>query len=405
MLRKSLFLTIAAALLVSCNPHDPVRVDTDVVDPKDYGSVYLAQAAHSPITVDVDLDKVQSTKVTVNAYLGGPKAYGEDITVEFEVRNDLVNAYNEEKNENHLSLSAEVISTSNATATIKAGELRSSDVEYTVDLADVTPNKTYLLPIAIKSCSFESVTENQTVCYFVINATAEIPDDPRTLVFDFGKKANGCILTAYSDMIFRDDDDNSDLKVYVRGDDGTYTYNATPGQGWCIGGAYLDPIIFVPPYTLCFRLNDTFQEFSFWDRYQNWQGAFIGQAGWTPASAIFGFKDIAFLAVFGDALNFYNIARTDNFDENHWVIVSGQGTLAESGWSGYKKYLCYKDHILTVDNDGIMYSWTLSDTLVLGERVTMEGGWEIYDHIAACEDDHLLCVDASGKVWRVPLDF
>ncbi len=401
--RRILILLLAVAGF-ACACGDDVRVDLDIKDADSYCTVYVAQACNSPVEKTFTREDT-SIELPVNIFLGGPKTAWEQITAEFELDNSLVSSYNELTGKTYLQIPSEACTVEAASAVIEVGENSSSPVKVTVDPGMLKGNKQYLLPVAMKTCSFEQVADNLSVAYYVITIEEEIPQDPRVLVLDFGHKVNGRIACAYSDLLFRDDDDSSNLHLYARDADGNFVYESQIGAGWNVGGL-LDPLIFIPPYTICFRLNDTFQEFSFFDRYTGWLGAMISFAGWTDMKFIFNYKDITFLAVSGDALNYYDIKRTDDFDANHWVIINEEeghcGTIASSGWGSDKFWFCHKNYIVTVDSAGNMYKWPFSDDKVLGEPIFVSEGWGDYEQVISCNDEYILALDARGKLYRMP---
>ncbi len=224
------------------------------------------------------------------------------------------------------------------------------------------------------------------------------------VVLSLGAPAHGRFFQgAGSDIVFINDDQNSDLIVYTCGEDGKYTYDCTPGQGWQSAGVPFDPVFVIEPYTFVFRLGSSLQEFSFFDRYANWQGAFIYQYDeympWADVQKIFRFKNTAVLTVYDGMLCHHDVYNVDSYDSNHWILLREKVDIASGDWASYPTLFCCGNNIIAVDADGQMYAWPLSDTFELGEKKTLGDGWNQYDHLFEVQGS-LMAVDKNGDVHK-----
>ncbi len=396
---KHLYKIALAFLLVSLySCSDDIRIMLDIPDADKYSQVYMPQSNDNPNNKAVYVcDSLQY--LHVNAFLGGVKAAKNDIKAEFSIRQDLVDKYNLENGTKYLKLPEGSCTIEQTVAVIKAGENSSDIVDVTIDASSLTITRNYLLPVEM-TCTDEKVAEGKTIAYFALAANYPPDEDPRDHIMSFGGKVIGALFSKDSDIIHRDDNNNANLVRYARQEDGTYRQDRVVGWGW----TGFDPVFYMPPYDIVFKLGDTFQEFALTGDWVFGLGAFIHQSGWSGIYQAWPFKDRAVLAVVGDALQRFTVVHNDALNwitfeeaENAGVVV------AESGWGGYKHLFCLGNHIVAVDDAGVMYAAGFSDEFVLGELRQVSAGWDIYDKMFPCEDK-IIVVDESGEMYRFEVE-
>ncbi len=417
---KFKYLFVAAAFfgaLVSCTekPVDPTPDDTPE-DSADYGSLYLSQAKDSPIEATLDITDAAVT-VMATAYL--EKAPKEEVSVEMEVNASLVSAFNTQQSASYEAVPESAYSVKTASVKIKAGSFHAGDAVVEVNPAALEAGKSYVLPFAVKSSSYDKINAEKNVVYYIFNITKqEVEPEPEpevvfTQVMDFGHKVNGEMFCAGSSFILNDYDRTCNLFLYKRDDQGNYAEDREIGQQWWIDGTPFDCHGFIEPNTITFRLGDTFQEFGFNGVLEDagsfgWlPGAFIGTAGWntTAIKWIFQFKNITWLTVQGDALIRYDVQYCDPYDPNHWVIIDPAQCgvmVSESGWSAYEKFFCCGNYIFAINAEGKMTAWPFSDDKVIGEPFEMPETWN-YQQVVGCEENHFLCLADDGKLYKAEL--
>ncbi len=399
---------MAALTMVGCQQKDPV--EDDPVEEDQLGDVYLIQASTNPNTFEVTDETTGPVQLPVSLFLSGFKSAKDEISAELEIQADLVSKFNTDFTKECVEVPADAYSIDKTTVSIKSGS-NSSDVAYvTIDVAKLAKGTDYVLPVQIKSCTYDKVLAEKSVAYYEINVAPEPEPEPELtgdLVLALGGQAHGRFFQgAGTDIVFINDDQNSDVMVYSRGVDGKYAYDCTPGQGWHNAGVPFDPVFVIKPYTFVFRLGSSLQEFSFFDRYVNWMGAFIYQYDeympWADVQKIFRFKDAAVLTVYEDMLCHHDVYNVDSYDANHWILLREKVDIASGDWASYPVLFCCGNYIVAVDAEGQMYAWPLSDTFELGEKQILDGGWNKFEHIFAMEEKDLYCVDSKGDVYVIP---
>ena len=396
---KHLYKIALAFLLVSLHAcSDDIRIMLDIPDADIYSQVYMPQSNDNPNSMAVYVcDSLQY--LHVNAFLGGVKAAKSDIKAEFRIRPDLVDQYNEENGTKFLKLPEGACTIEQAVAVIKAGENCSDILDVTIDASGLTITRNYLLPVEM-TCTDEKMAEGKNIAYFALAANYPPGEDPRDHIMSFGGKVIGALFSKDSDIIHRDDNNGANLVRYARQEDGTYKQDRVVGWGWI----NFDPIFYMPPYDFVFKLGDTFKEFAVTGDYAWGAGAFVHRFGWSEIYQAWPFKDKAVLAVVGDALQRFTVVH---LDASNWIIfeeAENSGVVvADSGWGGYRHLFCLGNHIVAVDDAGVMYAAGFSDEFVLGELKQVSTGWDIYDKMFPCEDK-LIVVDEGGEMYRMEIE-
>lgn len=396
---KYLYRIVMAFLLVSlyaCS--DDIRIMLDIPNADEYTQIYMPQSNDNPNAHAVYVsDSLQYLQV--NAFLGGVKPSDKDIKAEFEIRMDLVDAYNQEHGTKYLKMPEGSCSIEQPIAIIKAGENCSDVLDITIDASGLTITRNYLLPVQMKS-EEGNVLKSKSIAYFTLAANYPPGKDPRDHVYSFGGKVVGTLFSKDADIIHRDDNNGANLIRYKKSEDGTYVLDRVVGYGWI----NFEPIFYMPPYDFVFKLGDTFQEFAVTGDYIWGAGAFVHRWGWTEIHQAWPFKDKAVLAVVGDALQRFTVVHHDALSWITFAESEGAGVIvAESGWGSYKHLFCLGNYIIAVNYEGEMYAAGISDDFVLGELTKLSVGWDIYDQIFPCEDK-IMVVDGGGELFRMEID-
>lgn len=408
MMKHSLTIAciLAALSFVSCTNVEVHSID----DPDQYAYVYLPQASTNPNTKEVSIDMAEPiVKLPVNIFLGGMNAAYSDISAELELRPELFAQFNEGYVASAIQIPEGSYSIDKTTVTIKTGENRSDIAYVTVDVTKFEPGTEYVLPVAIKSCTYEKVKASLSIAYFHFKVARQLAPVQEDVVLRLGNPAHGCIFHGVgSDIVFIDEDRECNLYVYPADKNGNYSECEEKGQGWIIDGHAFETVC-VEPYTMCFRYQDTYQEFSFWDGYTSWLGAIIGSAGWAALKQLFLYSNKTLFAVTpGNTLVHYQYYNVPTYQENHYLLVY-EGVLVDEAenWSDYK-LLCCGDNLLGIDKDGQMYGWAINCddpgegaiTITLGEKKTLTDGWNKYSHLFEVQGN-LMAIDEEGDVHKL----
>lgn len=386
---KSILFTALVGVMALAACSDEVRVQLDIVDADNYSRIYMSQANNTPnmqgifITSDVQY-------LPVTAFYGGPQKAEKDIRVEFEVRLDLVDEYNNNHGTDYEPMPDGSYSFMESKSTIKSGKSVSEPVNVEI-LAEkhLAVAKSYMLPVGIKQTSErESIVESLRVTYFVLTGSYLPGQVPREKVYSFGQEVTKPIFCRNQDLIRIDEDDN--LQVYKLQEDGTYGAPRRIGQGW--GG--VDFMFYLPDNRFVCRnpwLNLT--QYYIDEDYNFGFQRDIGW-GWNNNKSIFAFKDLAILSVHdGGNLVKYPINQNGDFD------FGNISDIESTGWGNYSQVLSYENNIIAVESNGNMWIMPLTDSFQAGTRRKIGTGWDIYNKIFQCGED-LLAVDKNGDLWR-----
>ncbi len=398
---------LAAAALTACTD---IKIHT-IDNPDQYSNVYIPQAASNPNTKDVAFDATEPVKFPINIFLGGMNAAASDITAELEIQPELFTQFNESYAASSVQIPEGSYSMDKTSVTINAGEYKSDIAYVTVDVTKLPKGTEYVLPVTIKTCTVENVKASLSVAYFQIKVQKELKPQTEDVVLRFGEPAHGCIFHgAGTDIVFIDEDRNCNLYVYKADSNGNYAQDGEArGEAWIVDGHAFETVC-VEPYTMCFRYQDTYQEFSFFGDYVSWQGAIIGPAGWAEMKRLFLYSNKTLFAVAADnSLRHYQYYEVPEYMTNHWLLVY-EGVMVDNteDWSQYK-LLCCGDKILGVARDGQMYSWDINCDepveggaldITVGEKTALTSGWNKYDHLFEVQG-WIMAVDQEGDVHKL----
>jgi hypothetical protein len=384
--------TLGVLLMTACS--DAVEVHYDMIpDADQYTTIYMPQANTTPNSKSVFIStEVQSFPVT--AFYGGVKLPANNVTVEFETRFDLIDAYNAAHGTNYLPMPEGSYALDATTAVIPAGTDVSSAIHVNLTTQGyLTVPQGYLLPIGIKQIggSKAPVEEDLRVTYFLINGSYLPGQVPREKVYSFGHEVTLPIFTMYGSDLVRLDEGGG-LQLFQVQADGTYANTRQIGWGW-EGMQFMmyarDRIVVLNQWSNLTQY--------FFDANYNYQSQGDFGWGWGGTLNLFPFKDRGLVAITaaGDLNRF---PMTDDGGWNYDGANGGYGTIA-SGWGSYPILFCSGNNVMSVDNAGNLWANPLSDTYALGTRRQAGTGWDIYTKLIPCGDD-LLALDANGDLWR-----
>ncbi|GKI23414.1 hypothetical protein CE91St19_28160 [Odoribacter laneus] len=393
MKKNRLFYMILAGLFVlseACSDEVKAYLE-DIPDPGQYTSLYMPQAYYRPSNQTVYVKEgVQSYLVA--AYLGGPQAADSDIHITFQIDEKLVEEFNARQGTDYSLLPRECWEFPQQETYIPAGNQQSLPLYINVSaMGYVSVPDSYLLPVTLAETNSEiPVLENYKTTYFLFTGSYLPGQVPSVKVYSFGQAVTKPLLCREKDLIRIDENDN--LQLYQSDEDGIFQEPRQIGQGW--NG--IDVMFYMPDNRFIIRNPDqNLAQYIIDDQYN-----FLGQReigwGWGGASQIVPFKNLAFLAVNGDALTKYPINQNGDFDFPNCSDIESQG------WGDYKQILCYGNSILALEAGGNLWEIPLSDDYVTSARRQVGSGW-IFEKLVVCGTD-LLALDANGDLWRYEFD-
>lgn len=387
---KKHIIIILASLLCAAACSDEVRIDLDGIPDADiYSKLYIPAAASTPCVESVFISEDIQT-LDFSAFFGGTIMPKEDITVEFEVRPDLVDSFNEFNGTDYPCMPDGSYSLPATTATIKAGQAYSTTMTLEINSLDMLVAKKYLLPVSIKSVSGNvNVNEDLSTVYYVITGSYLPGEVPCEKVLSFGAEMKNPMFCVGEDLIVVDNADN--LLLYRPDENGAYQFDRQIGQGWAF-----DILFYLPPekrFLARDRATTNINQYYFDDAYGFPSVATIG-FGWGIYKDIFPFTDNSIICIGVADGALYN-----------WTLDAGSawtyyGAFA-TGFGGFDYLFCYDNYLLGVEPDGTMaaYSLTKTNPPSVGARRNVGTGWNQYTRLIKCGND-LLALDKNGDLWR-----
>lgn len=389
---KKHIIIILASLFCAAACSDDMRIGLDNIPDADiYSKVYIPQAASSPCIESIFISE-DIQKVDFSAFYGGPKLPQADIKVEFEVRPDLVDSYNEFNGTDYPCLPEGSYSLPSTTATIQAGQPYSNTLSLEINSIELQVSRKYLLPVAIKSVSGNTaVNENLSILYYVITGSYLPGQVPCEKICSFGQEMKNPMFCVGEDLIVVDND--FFLNLYELDDNNAYQFSRRIGEGW-----FFDILFYLPPEKR-FLARDiattNINQYFFNDDYGFPSAATIG-FGWGIYRDIFPFSDNSIICIGVSDGALYN-----------WTVDAGgawtyYGAFA-SGFGGFDYLFCFDNFLLGVEPDGTMaaYSLTQTNPPSVGSRRNVGTGWNRYCRLFKCGDS-LLALDKNGDLWRYP---
>jgi hypothetical protein len=196
--RINKFKTIALAILVAITTLQACKKDivvqNDVPEKfstynDSYGYLKNSNSESSQIKLDIFTSNIENS-----IYFGLTKAAGKDISAIATIDANAVEEFNKKNLTSFLVLPSNVVTfTNNATLNIKAGDLKSNEISFTIAPNTNIAKGTYILPITIKKESIDgiSLNEDAKTLYYVVNINGNMPD---------AKKASGIVSICYVEV-------------------------------------------------------------------------------------------------------------------------------------------------------------------------------------------------------------
>lgn len=387
---KKHIIIILASLLCAAACSDEVTIDVGgIPDADNYSKVYIPAAASTPCVESVFIsNEIQS--LNFSAFFGGMIMPKEDITVEFEVRPDLVDSYNAFNGTDFPCMPEGSYSLPATVATIKAGQAYSTAMTLEINSRDMIVSRKYLLPVSIKSVSGNTnVNEDLSTVYYVITGSYLPGEVPCEKILSFGEEMKNPMFCVGEDLIVVDNADN--LMLYRLDEDGAYQFDRQLGQGWVF-----DILFHLSPekrFLARDRATTNINQYYFDDAYGFPSAGTIGY-GWGIYKDIFPCSDNSIICIGVSDGALYN-----------WKLDAGSawtyyGAFA-TGFGEFDYLFCFDNYLLGVEPNGIMaaYSLTQSNPPSVGGRRNIGTGWNKYTRLFKC-GDKLLALDRNGDLWR-----
>lgn len=393
MKTNRLFYTILSGLflwLQACSDEVKTYLE-EIPDAGAYTTLYMPQAYYLPSNQTVYV-KEGVQEYPIAACLGGPKTLGSDIHISFRVDESLVKEFNARQGTDYRLLPRECWDFPQQETSIPSGKLQSQPVYVRIDaLGYVSVPDSYLLPVTMTAAGTElPILEKYRTTYFLFTGSYLPGEVPAEKVYSFGYVSAKPMFCRETDLICIDEADR--LQLYSFDEKGVFRYVRQIGEGWNDMSImfYMQDNRFIvrnPAQNLA--------QYTIDDQYN-----FLGQReigwGWGGAARIVPFKNLALLAVNGDALTKYPINQNGDFDFANCSDIESQG------WGAYKQILCYGNSILALESGGNLWEIPLSDDYVVGARRQVGAGWD-FERLICCGSD-LLALDANGDLWRYKFD-
>lgn len=363
-----------------------------------YSRVYMPLAERGITTVSLS-NQVEEKVFTFNAYLGGPIDAQEDITVTFAVDNSKIAEYNEANGTHYAALPAEAYELAVSEAVIKAGERSTPTLQVKVTSGDYLELFTnYLMPISVTDAN-TSLHDDHVTAYFLFPVSYPPGEVPRELIGSFGPNW-GRYLTNYSRGSLLRHDDNFDVWVHKADTEGKFTSEPEKiGEYWVDSESFYfindeSMVVRNHPYwagLFRFAITDDYilEPYSqgLWEAF--WRGDFWDKYVIVPYGSYM-------LTVEEDGV----LRRQPMY--SHPDVVKRE--LA-SGFNGFRQILSYQNNaLLTVDATGRLWYYPMSDQAEPGVRKLVGTGWQMYNKILVSDDGDILALEANGDLYRYDFD-
>lgn len=150
MKQKILFFITLPLILLSCAREN---LPTDLVEPEQYGSLYLeSNQGNAVFGISYDLVPTDTVIRSYTVNLGGGFVSKTDVPVSFAVAPDLVATYNTGRMASmRATLLPEGSYTLQTEAVLKAGTTHTDLIPVTIDVSKLNPNGNYVLPLQLSA--------------------------------------------------------------------------------------------------------------------------------------------------------------------------------------------------------------------------------------------------------------
>lgn len=158
----SLFLSIL--LVTGCQPET-----LEIPDAEQYSHIFMQSANENPISKTFAMDDHWEV-IPVGAGYGGALQLPRDVEISFQVKPELVAAYNLSNATNYAVVPEGSYRITQGTAVIKAGQNGSNDVNLEVNPLKLGGTRSFLLPVSITTVSNGiKVQESLRTTYYLVN--------------------------------------------------------------------------------------------------------------------------------------------------------------------------------------------------------------------------------------------
>ena len=355
--------------------------------------VYLTEALRNPFERTIFMDTICDSFRYTAFYMGSicPES---DILVEFSVDTTKAKIFNSKTGSGYKMLPKDSYTMSLVSDTIEKGSISTHTGEVkVVGASGLKPFEKYLLTITVKIVEGEAVEDSEhSTIYYVIQAVPALGNIPQKQIgklpgkiksaFGFGGKY---LVTVSDDMqltSYRYTGDNLGNPVHVVGSE--YLMN-------------LDNIVNFKDHHLV-GLNREVNGGQLWsfpistdaEKILPMEKVF-GTAGYADFSEIISLKNNLYcLSPLGE-LKIYPLTDSLEWKSNGFMSLV-------SGWN-YPILFGYHNSLITIDEEGGMWKYTLFNNGQPGLPKKIGTGWKIYQKVVVVGDD-LLCVDKEGAVWQ-----
>ena len=370
-----------------------------IKDAASYSSLYIPQAAQNPFKVSVFvLDSTQT--YSINAYFGGSIKPSKNINVTFSINPDMVDSFNAQNGTAYSLLPSNAYKLEKNSATIQAGSFSSESINIDIITTTNFPAFTsFILPVTIQSGD-APVKKAVSTIYFQVTASYAPGDIPRTELFQLPKDYES--IFSYDNSIFEHAKSgeiyrfpynvaNNAFDSAVQLDNsgwGTSLQWLSPLNGYVFGmGVNGSPVGTAYGYLYVYKiLNDgaTFR-----------MDGFTGNPPFSNSyDMMIPFKSsLLFRASGGNSMTMYN---------TNGSFTLGKDTVLAGSWH-FNSIFAYSDNLFTVDGNGDLWQYPLTEGGTVGLPTKIGSGWDMYKQVFAFNND-LIGIDQDNKLWLYNFD-
>jgi len=234
-----------ALLLSGC------KYDTDIAHPEAYASIYMPEAARSPIACNFIMSDSAQT-IIYGASFGGTDYPAHDITVHFAVDPSLADSFNLANGTDYPAMPEGSYTLQEASAVIPKGKLSTEPLEAKIKtIGAIDPSTKYLLGIRVMDAGDVKIGLGTT--YYLIQGVYEVVADSAYSSYD---RTGWEVVDFDSQEAVGEGPNNGRAVFAIDGDTTTYWHTK-----WKNGKAY-------PPHWITIKMDTThiIHGFYFWPR-------------------------------------------------------------------------------------------------------------------------------------------
>ena len=384
-IRKVLMISLgvlAGTFLASCSKEVDVNLDIDGAE--NYSMVYMPKANNiqeEPLGI---ADTVY--KFLYSAYLGGSLPNNTNISLKFSVAPEKLSAFNLQNGTSYEMLPEGSYTLDNPSAMIASGAATTDPLHISVNPKDLTPFKSYLLPVSIAEAGAK-VNNSLSTTYFVVTGSYRPGEVPREKAFSFGANA-GLIMFDFNGNLVRKSP-GGQLLLYPAGANGVFQQPRQIGDGWNI----FNMVFYYGGNRIIGRWASGGGDSTQYgvDANGNFGASKTVGFGWGFFSKIIPYKGALLGVTAEGTMTMYPLEATD-FNYGGIKVIG-------AGFNEYTQIIPYMNSLLLIKANGEMYQHPLSDTGVFGTPKKVGTGWDMYSLVFSSGSD-LLALDTAGDLWR-----